>query len=168
MKEESAVYRLQNVKEPENLWTKSLPFNKWNGLSQDKGRSSVCHHWLLSNSMVSHHNAVPVAHKSITWEPGYEEQETEPSKAGQCSPVDWNQASQSPKDGSECNEANHLSGKPEFPPEGSVHLWCFCWLTVTYKCKRHPIEVVKSMFQRVMAVVIAGFTVNTLMPLPWK
>lgn len=108
------------------------PFNKWNGLPQDKECSSVCHHWLLSNFMVSHHNAVPVPYKSITWEPGREEQETKCSKAGQCFPVDWNQASQSSKGSSECNEANHLSGKPEFPSKGSVHLWCFSWLTVTY------------------------------------
>lgn len=110
----------------------TLPFNKWNGLFQDKGRSPVCHHWLLSNLMVSHHNAVPVSYKPVTWEPGYEEQETKPSKAGQRFPVDRNQASQSSQSSGECNEADHLSGKPEFPSKGSVHLWCFCWLAVTY------------------------------------
>lgn len=110
----------------------TLPFNKWNGLSQDKRCSPVCHHWLLSNFIVSHHNAVPVSYKPVTWEPGQEEQETKPSKAAQRFPADWNQAHQPSQGSGECNKGNHLSVKPESPSKGSVHLWWFCWLAVTY------------------------------------
>lgn len=109
-----------------------LPFNEWYGLFQDKGCSPLHHHRLLSNVVVSHHNAVPVSYKPVAWEPGHEEQEAKHSKAGHHFPADWNQACQPSQGSSEYNKANHLSVEPEFPSKGHVHLWCCRWLAVTY------------------------------------
>lgn len=115
--------------------------------------------------MVPHQDTVPIPHKAVTGVPRNEENATHKSKTGNYLPADGNQTNQFSSSESEHSKDNYLTVKPKLSLKGYIQLWRFVFLTVVQKCERHTIKVVKPMIERMVTVIIEGFTVYTLMPL---
>ena len=148
---------------------------KRDGLPVDEGQRLLEHvrgeplqsDRLLNDLVVPHEHAVPAAGKAIAGEPAHEEEEGQQGEGQDHRPGDQEPAGAGGDEQEQGDEAQHHRGHPEPDPHPAVQLRSAERLAVAQELEGHPVEVVEAMVERVVAVVVAGRTAQTLVPLSW-
>ena len=148
---------------------------KRDGLPVDEGQRLLEHvrgeplqsDRLLNDLVVPHEHAVPAAGKAIAGEPAHEEEEGQQGEGQDHRPGDQEPAGAGGDEQEQGDEAQHHRGHPEPDPHPAVQLRSAERLAVAQEFEGHPVEVVEAMVERVVAVVVAGRTAQTLVPLSW-
>ena len=122
---------------------------------------------LLNDLVVPHEHAVPAAGKAVAGEPAHEEEEGQQGEGQDHRPGDQEPAGAGGDEQEQGDEAQHHRGHPEPDPHPAVQLWSAERLAVAQELEGHPVEVVEAVVERVVAVVVAGRTAQTLVPLSW-
>ena len=122
---------------------------------------------LLNDLVVPHEHAVPAAGKAVAGEPAHEEEEGQQGEGQDHRPGDQEPAGAGGDEQEQGDEAQHHRGHPELDPHPAVQLWSAERLAVAQELEGHPVEVVEAVVERVVAVVVAGRTAQTLVPLSW-
>lgn len=115
--------------------------------------------------MVSHQDTVPTTYKPEAGVPGDEEQEDEAGCTQDDLPGHRDQPARLANSDGQDPQGRHLGVKPQPGSRHGVQFRAPAWPTVVHQREGHAVKVVESVVQGVVAVVSAGFTVYTLMPL---